>query len=156
MRPIRVTDEEELQRFFYRLSNESIHRRFLAYKRTHPHEEIQKLVDVEFDQSAALVVQEPDGNEVVGVCRYDVDPATRTAEIAFVVRDDWQGRGLGTLLLQRMAEIGRARGLTAFRADVQAMNKPMLMVFYRSGLKVEGQLEGDMYALTLLLGQNVA
>lgn len=76
-----------------------------------------------------------------------MDASSRTAEIAFVVRDDWQGQGLGTLMLQRMAEIGRARGLVAFRASVQAMNKPMLLVFYRSGLRVEGQLEDGVYEL---------
>lgn len=69
LRPLRVTDEEELQSFFYSLSDESIRRRFLAFKKTHPHEEIQKLVDVDFEQSAALVAYEPDGCDVVGMCR---------------------------------------------------------------------------------------
>ena len=87
------------------------------------------------------------GGEIVGVARYDVDPATRMAEIAFVVRDDWQGRGAGTLLLRRMGEIARARGLVGFTADVLASNTPMLMVFYKSGLKIEGELDGAMYAL---------
>ena len=72
--------------------------------------------------------------DLIGMARYDVDPATRLAEIAFVVRDNWQGRGVGTLLMKRMSEIARARGLSGFSADVLARNKAMLMVFQRSGL----------------------
>jgi len=57
VRPARLTDEEHLQDLFYRLSDESSYRRFMAFKRTHPHEEIQKLVDLDYDQNMALVAR---------------------------------------------------------------------------------------------------
>jgi GNAT superfamily N-acetyltransferase len=83
----------------------------------------------------------------VAMARYDVDPATQLADIAFVVRDEWQGRGLGTLLMRRMTEIGRARGLAGFTADVLATNKPMLLVFSKSGSSVRSELKGGVYHL---------
>jgi acyl-CoA hydrolase/GNAT superfamily N-acetyltransferase len=150
VRPLRVSDEETLQDLFYRLSDESRYRRFMGAKRAHPHEEMQRLVDLDLEQNMALVVCSPElapPDEILGMARYDVDPATRLADIAFVVRDDWQGKGIGTLLMRRMSEIARARGLAGFTADVLASNKPMLFIFQQSGLKVSLQREGDTYHL---------
>jgi len=147
IRPVRMTDEDALQRLFYELSDESTYKRFLAHKSVHPHEEIQELVDSDYESSMGLVVCEPERGDIIGMARYDVDPATKLAEIAFVVHDDWQRRGLGTLLLKRMTEIARAKGLTGFRADVLASNKAMLMVFHRSGLELRSRMDGEMYYL---------
>ncbi len=147
VRPVRMTDEDALQRLLYELSDESTYRRFLSHKHQHPHEEMQKLVDLDYDQSMALVACQPDDGAIVGLARYDVDPATQLAEIAFVVRDDWQGHGVGTLLMQRMTAIGRARGVAGFTATVLASNKPMLGVFHHSGLTLESKLDAGVYAL---------
>ena len=64
-----------------------------------------------------------------------------------MVRDDWQGRGLGTRPDARMAEIARARGVAGLSADVLATNKPMLAVFHASGLHVSSRLEAGVYHL---------
>lgn len=150
VRPVRMSDEEALQRLFYDLSDESIHKRFFAFKRVHPHKEMQELVDSDYENNMGLVVCDPETCDIIGMSRYDVDPASRLAEIAFVVRDDWQGRGVGSLLLKRMSEIARAKGLLGFGADVLATNKPMLMVFYHSGLEVQARLEAGVYRLRAL------
>jgi acyl-CoA hydrolase/N-acetylglutamate synthase-like GNAT family acetyltransferase len=148
VRPVRMTDEELLQDLFYRLSDESTYTRFMGYKRAHPHEEMAELVDLDDEESVAVVVcSDGEGRDIVGMARYDVDPAVNLADIAFVVRDDWQGRGVGTVLMKTMAEIARARGLAGFTADVLATNKSMMMVFHRSGLKVNADLEGGAYHL---------
>jgi GNAT superfamily N-acetyltransferase len=157
VRPVRITDEEPLQKIFYTQSDESTYRRFMAHRAVHPHREMQKLVDLDYEQNMALVVtREDQGHErILAMCRFDVDEATRLADIAFVVRDDWQRRGLGTLLMRRMREIARARGLAGFSADVLATNDPMLKVFHRSGLRVRSRLEDGAYHLTLLFGEPV-
>jgi RimJ/RimL family protein N-acetyltransferase len=149
VRPVRVTDEEPLQDLFYRLSDESTYRRFMAFKRIHPHKEMQRLVDLDYEQNMALVVSRSDGGreEILAMSRYDVDPATLLADIAFVVRDDWQKKGLGTLLMRRMSEIARARGLAGFTADVLADNKAMMAIFQKSGLRLRVQLENGAYHL---------
>lgn len=156
IRPVRMTDEEALQRLFYELSDESSYRRFLGHKRFHPHEEMQKLVDTDYENSMALVVCEPERGDIIGMSRYDVVPATGLAEIAFVVRDDWQGRGVGTRLLQRISEIARARGLAGFQADVLASNKPMLMVFHHSGLELHSRLDDSVHHLEAYFHLNPA
>ncbi len=152
LRPARLSDEEALQDLFYRLSDDSTYRRFMAYKNVHPHAEMQALVDWDQDRNMALLATVKEGAEerILAMARYDVDPRTNLADIAFVVRDEWQGRGLGTQLMQRMSEIARARGVSGFTADVLESNKPMLMVFHKSGLEVRSETEGGTRHLTLL------
>jgi acyl-CoA hydrolase/GNAT superfamily N-acetyltransferase len=140
VRPVRMSDELPLQRMLYRLSDESVYRRFFAWKRAHPREEMQAMVDLDYEHAMGLVVHEPDSEEMLALCRYDVDQATRMAEIAFTVRDDWQHRGIGTMLLRRMTDIARARGLSGFKADVLSGNAAMLAVFHKSGLKITSSL----------------
>jgi len=150
VRPVRITDEEPLRDLFYRLSDESTYRRFLFFKRGHPHEEMQKLVDLDYEQNMALVVciAVEDRWDILAMSRYDVDDATRIADIAFAVRDEWQGKGIGSLLMRRMAEIARARGLAGFSADVLASNRPMLAILQNSGLKLELELDAEVYHVT--------
>ena len=147
IRPVRITDEKPLQDLFYRLSDESTYKRFMAFKRTHPHAEMQQLVELDYTQNMALVACLPESDEIVAMARYDVDPASQLAEIAFVVHDDWQSRGIGTLLMNRMKTIARARGLQGFKAYILATNKPMLSVFYKSGLHVQGDLRAGVYEI---------
>jgi GNAT superfamily N-acetyltransferase len=151
VRPVRITDEETLQGMFYRLSDESTYRRFMAFKRVHSHEEMQQLVDLDFEKNVAMLSckMEQDREEIIGMARYDVNPATRLADIAFVVRDEWQGKGVGTLLMRRMSEIARARGLRGFEADVLATNAPMMTVFHKSGLKMHAELKDDCFHVVL-------
>jgi acyl-CoA hydrolase/GNAT superfamily N-acetyltransferase len=151
VRPARLSDEENLQDLFYRLSDESTYRRFMAYKSVHPHSEMQTLVDSDYEHNMAMLatVRDEGGEQILAMARYDVDPATRLADIAFVVRDDWQGRGLGTLLMRRMTEVGMARGLAGFTADVLATNKPMLMILHKCGLETRSELDGETFHITL-------
>jgi RimJ/RimL family protein N-acetyltransferase len=147
LRPARITDERPLQEFFYGLSNESVYKRFLAFKREHPHEEMQQLVDFDYEANLAIVACTLDTEEIVGVIRYDVDPATKLADIAFTVRDEWQGRGVGTLMMKRMKEIAFARGLAGFTADVLSTNAPALAMFHESGVRFRAELNAGVYHL---------
>jgi len=155
LRPARLSDEEALQDLFYRLSDESTYRRFMAYKNVHSHSEMQRLVDSDYEHSMALLATLTKGPEeqILAMARYDVDPGTRLADIAFVVQDQWQGCGLGTLLMKRMGEIAKSRGVAGFTADVLDSNKPMLTVFHKSGLHVRGVTKDGTRHLTLLFDE---
>jgi len=147
IRPVRASDMETLQDMFYRLSDESTYQRFMQFKKSHPNEEMLDLVNLDYSSNMALVVCDENApvTEFVAMARYDVDPATGLADIAFVVRDDWQGKGVGTELMRRMCEIGKARGLKGFTANVLTTNGRMLGVFNKSGLKVRTSMEGGVY-----------
>lgn len=149
VRPARLTDEEPLKDLFYRLSDESTYQRFLGFKKYHPHDEMQKLVDLDYEANMALVIetQAPEP-QIVGMCRFDVDPKDNLADIAFVIKDELHGKGLGTLLMRRMTEIARERGLAGFSADVLTSNTAMLGIFHKSGLHVRTERDGGTYHLT--------
>lgn len=105
VRPIQPTDEGLLQDLFYRSSDQTIYLRFFQNLKSLPHVRAQALIDVDYHDQLALVAvdHEKDREVVVAVGRYYLDPATGYADCAFMVRDDWQDRGIGRYLVTRLA-----------------------------------------------------
>ena len=87
--------------------------------------------------------------QMVAIAHYLKDPRTNFAETAFLVRDDWQGRGIGSRLMLALAEAAQAQGIAGFTADVLADNKKMLQVFHKCGYALKSRLEGSVYSLTI-------
>jgi RimJ/RimL family protein N-acetyltransferase len=113
-----------------------------------------RLVEVDYAQNMAVVIEaEPDDEEstIIGVGRYHTDPATNYAETAYVILDQWQGHGLGTLLLQHLIDIARENGIAGFTAEVLSENQAMRHVFHKSGLEIQSQLHGGVYSLIMNL-----
>jgi GNAT superfamily N-acetyltransferase len=129
LRPIRAADDELLKRGFDRLSPESRYRRFLCPMDALSDQMVGYLTDVDHHDHEAIVALDDESGEGVGVARY-VRHADRpqVAELAVTVADDWQGRGVGTLLVQVLSARARAEGLTAFSALCLATNEDMLEV----------------------------
>ena len=152
IRALRVTDERVLQDLFYRLSDDSTYQRFLCHKAQYSREDVAPLADFSDARNAALVVtSNEDSEELLAVARYDRDPATGYADIAFVVRDEWQGRGIGTALFQRLAQLAVAQGIVGFTADVLVNNTPMLAIFEASGFPTQSRLEAGVRHLEMRL-----
>jgi GNAT superfamily N-acetyltransferase len=138
---LRAVSERDLlliAALFQRMSPESMHHRFFCMKREMTETELRFLAGNGADHVVIAAAQRRGDAEVVlGLGRYVVHadhPAI--AEVAFEVADADQGRGIGTLLLDHLAEIARDRGLTMFQADVEAGNTAMLDVFSQSGFAV--------------------
>jgi GNAT superfamily N-acetyltransferase len=121
LRVIRDDDEARLERLFYRLSPESVYRRFFTLYTTPPCGALQKLVRLDHDTRDAIVAVVDD--EIVGVARYAATGPAE-AEVAVVVEDAWQGRGLGRTLLSCAAALARVHGMKALTATVLAENRP--------------------------------
>ena len=152
MRPIRLTDETKMSHLFYNLSDATVYKRWHHGLKQLPHRDILRLLEVDYTKNMAVVIEaEPDDEEsrIVGVGRYHTDPATNYAETAFVIRDDWQGHGLGTALLQHVIDIARENGVAGFTAEVLGENRGMRHVFHKSGLEIQSQLNGGVYSLTI-------
>jgi acetyltransferase len=101
---------------------------------------------VDHDRRAAIVAAGPDG-ELVGVARYGCSPGGDEAEIALVVEDAWQHRGLGTILLSALLDHAESRGITRFLAYVLADNRRMLGLIGRLGLMTERSLDQGVVTL---------
>jgi RimJ/RimL family protein N-acetyltransferase len=135
MRPIRPDDEPRLVELFHRLSPRTVYQRFFrAYDRL-PDHWYHRFAHVDYRTRLALVAeqQEAGGPLLHAVARYEPGEAGGATEIAIVVEDAWQHRGLGTLLLDALLAAAEARGLRQFTADVLADNRPMLRILSRLG-----------------------
>jgi RimJ/RimL family protein N-acetyltransferase len=142
IRPIDVSDAFRLRRMFGRLSPETVYHRFFAPIPQPRDAMLTHLAGVDHDHREALVATV--GNEVVGVARYEGRPGSDEAEVAVTVEDAWQGRGLGTKLLARLARLGAERGLRAFTAVVMGENTAAVRFLKRLSPGTEVHLDqGD-------------
>ena len=149
IRAIRADDKARLVEHFNRLSAQSVYFRFFRCKKRLTEEELQQFTEVDFARRAGLVATlgQGEAEHIIGVGRYaavDGDVSHR-AEVAFAVADEYHGRGIGTLLLEHLAPIARANGITEFEADVLGENNRMLDVFAHSGFRVERSLEEGVF-----------
>ena len=151
LRPIRPEDEDRLLALFYRLSRHTVYLRFHHVLTNLSREEAARFCTVDYDNSMALVgtVGEGSGEEIIAVGRYARLPRGDAAEVAFVVEDVHQGKGIGTHLLEQLAEIARKKGIRFFEAEVLADNQQMVEVLTGSGFRLDRKLEQDVYRMTL-------
>jgi GNAT superfamily N-acetyltransferase len=133
IRPLAPTDAPDLVRGLQHLSPLSRYRRFLGPHPGFTAKELRYLTDVDHVDHEALAAREPESDEAVGVARYVRIAGTARAEIAVTVDDEWQGRGVGSLLLDRLAARAREAGITRLTGLMFADNKPMLALFSRFG-----------------------
>jgi len=148
-RPVKPTDEPALAELLYSLSAESVRSRFFTSTVRFPHRDMQRVANIDYRNDLAIVgmVPGPGGEEVVAIAQYFLDPKTQEAEVAFVVHDEWQAKGMGTFLLEYLAQIARQRGVRRFFAKVLPTNKAMLAVFHNSGYKVSTAFDGEAYSI---------
>lgn len=149
LRPPAPTDAEGLMAFFAGLTDESLFLRFHGFRRV-DRELVEPLLDPDWDERGALVGSLAAGGadeRVVAVASYCRLPDTETAEMAFVVADAEQGRGIGTRLLEQLAARARAAGVTRFVAEVIASNAAALNVFADAGFELVREREGGVIEL---------
>lgn len=143
LRPVRPEDATGLMHLHSRLSSDTQYLRFFGPKPYLAREEAEYLARVDFTRRFAIVgaVTEDDDERIVAVGRFDI-VEEGVAEPAIVVRDDYQGSGLGTAILERMLEVARGRGVERFAAEVLAENERMLQLLRQAGLDVGDPRDG--------------
>jgi acyl-CoA synthetase (NDP forming)/GNAT superfamily N-acetyltransferase len=157
LRPILPTDADALVRMHESLSDRT---RYFRYFGPHPRispAELERFTVVDHRARVALICLI--GDEIIAVGRYEGlpgdggpggttgTPEPDTAEVAFVARDDHQGRGLGSILLEHLAAAARENGLRRFEAEVLAENHTMVRVFRQAGYQVSRAFEDGVLHL---------
>lgn len=155
-RPIRQDDVERLQAFHGRLSKDAIIYRFFRYMPELSVEDAMRFTHLDYEDRMALVatVGQDDDERIVGVVRYE-RLSHDAAEVAFVVEDHWQGHGISTVLLHRLAYYARRRGIARFVAVTMGTNLAMLDVFRHAGYPATMQFDNAEYAVTLDIRSSV-
>jgi len=150
LRPIRPDDGPELLKLYDKLSNTSLYHRFFVV----PGKDASKadyLAHVDYENQFALVAVL--AGDVVAVARYHRDLARPDhAEVAFTVADALHGKGIGSLLFERLAGIARRHGVAFFDAEVLTDNTGMIRVFEKSGCPMTRRTEGDHFHFEIALG----
>jgi GNAT superfamily N-acetyltransferase/acyl CoA:acetate/3-ketoacid CoA transferase beta subunit len=155
-RPLRTDDERNLRDLFYSHTTETVQRRYGTAMRRLTPRQVEHFMTLDYDRRmtiGAFVASKTaevadDFDRLVAVARYDVDPATRFAECAFVVHDELQNQGLGSRLLRRLIAAAQSRGIEGFTALVSARNGPMMHLFARECSPLESRLEDGQYSLS--------
>ncbi len=150
IRAIRPDDKARLVAHFQRLGQRSVYFRFFGAKKRLTDEELRRFTEPDFVRHVALVatLREGEAEHIIGVGRYIVHNGDSRAEVAFAVADEHQGRGIGTLLLEHLAPLARANGITEFEAEVLGENNQMLEVFAKSGFVVRRACEDGVVHVT--------
>jgi ribosomal protein S18 acetylase RimI-like enzyme len=152
IRSLRREDEADMLAAIERTSAQSLQRRFFVMKRHFSEKERAFFMDVDFKNHVAIVaVAEESGSKVIaGGGRYIVFEPGR-AEMAFVVVDAWQGRGIGSMLMRHLAGIAKGAGLQELTAEVLPENTAMRKVFEKFGFKPAQRRDPQTVHLVLKL-----
>jgi len=151
LRPVKISDEPLLKDFFYSLSDNSMYRRFISVRKDMPHERLQEFTIIDYSREMVIlaVLKQREKEEIVGLGQYGIDAATHTAEVAVVVKDDYQNKGIGTELLSNLTYLAKKQGLLGFTAEVLAENRPMLHLFEKMGFDIETRSAEGVYELNM-------
>ncbi len=151
LRPVKLSDEHLLKDFFYSLSNDSLYRRFISARTDMHHDRLQPFVAIDYTREMVIlaVLEQEEKELIAGVAQYVIDENRHTADVAFVVRDEYQGKGIGRELLTYVTYLARKSGLLGFTAEVLMENRQMLQLFETMGFIIEKRAESGMYELTM-------
>ncbi|MDP3480600.1 MAG: GNAT family N-acetyltransferase [Desulfoprunum sp.] len=151
IRSIQPTDEPSMRDLVYALSRETIYYRFMSSQVSFSHKQIQDFVYVDHRKDVAIVgtVPESHGEDIIAVGRYYLDEKTNRAEVAFIVRDDWQGKRIGSFLFKHLTELAKRNGIAGFTAEVLRDNQRMQTIFNHSGHKIQTRLEEGVYSFVI-------
>ncbi|MCW2832878.1 MAG: CoA-binding domain protein [Nocardioides sp.] len=144
IRPIRPDDAELLVEFYSRVSAESKYYRFFSPMPFLSERDVKRFTHVDYVERVAFVLTVAD--EMIAVGRYDATDDGK-AEVAFLVEDKHQGRGIGQLLLEHLAQAGRERGIDRFVAEVLPDNHAMIHTFRDAGYRVASAYDGGVMEL---------
>ena len=152
VRAIRPEDEPLIEEHHRALSEQSIRMRFFSMVKALSRDSLIRLCHLDYTRAMALVAERKNENgkpEIIGVSRYHMNPPTRSAEFAVIVRDAYQGQGLGQHLMERLIAVARERGVRRLVGSVLRENQRMLALAKDLGFH-EGK-PGDRDAVQVVL-----
>ena len=152
LRPVRINDEPLLKDLFYSLSDKSLYQRFISMRKDIPHENLQKFVVIDYtkDMIILALITEKEKEKIVGMGQYCLDEKTNTAEVAFMVRDDYQNQRIGGELLSYLTYLAKKQGIFGFTAEVLSENYSMLHLFNKMDCDMEKIISREVVELKMM------
>ena len=149
IRPVETGDLEDLARMFRKLSHESTYYRFFSPLPRVPEPTLRRMIDVDHCRCDAVVAV--DGTDIVGIANYDTppQPASREAEVAIVIHDDWQRRGVGQRLMCSLAALAFSRDYDTFLARTLPSNRAAIAFVRKLSPRAVTTFAGGEYEVRL-------
>ena len=156
LRPIRQDDTERWLAFFQRQSQQTKYFRFQRDPGKMGPEDAQRFCTVDYKNTFALVgeVQREQRREIIAIGRYYRLPNKRSARVAFAIEDAYHGKGIGTRLIEWLANAARDNGIAFFEGDVLAENERMMSVLKDYGFHIDSELRGGVYHVTIPIARS--
>ena len=150
-RAIKPSDEEEMRRLFYRFSDQSVYYRYFTPIKTMPHKKMQEYVNVDYRYTMSIVaiIDDAGVEKLIGEARYARAQGDSFADTAFIVDENYQGRGIATYLFNLLICAAREEGIAGFKADVLENNRAMLKVYEKAPYPVKTILSIGAYEVTI-------
>ncbi|MDR3089032.1 MAG: GNAT family N-acetyltransferase [Desulfobulbaceae bacterium] len=150
IRPAKPADERRIQEHYYTLEKDDVLTRFFHEKTSFSHQDVDTVAKIDYlrDLSLIALVGEPGFEKVVAIGEYLLDADNNLAEVAFSTSKDFQGKGLGKLLMAKLSEAARDNGIAGFVAFTAPTNKPMISLFKTLPYKTKTVFEEDMLKLS--------
>jgi acyl-CoA hydrolase/GNAT superfamily N-acetyltransferase len=138
-RPIKASDEDMMRELFYLFSDEAKYLRYFSRVNSMPHRNMQRYVSVDYDKTLSIVgvVETGRTQKIIAEARYSYYENDGSYEMAFIVDETWQGRGIATFLMEYLIEIAGKRGLKTLSATVLYENSKMIKVLKKASVKPE-------------------
>ena len=148
-RLIHPTDMTKMRDLLYKLSEGTVYYRFGWNIKKFTQKQIQNFVYIDHRKEVAIVGTVPGAaeEEIIALSGYYLDEKTNRAEIALVVLDEWQNRGIGTFMLKYLAHIAYENGIRGFTAEIHVTNRKMQAVMHKLSGKVESTLDDRVFSM---------
>jgi acetyltransferase len=158
IRPIRPEDEPRIVRFHETLSERTVYYRYLEMLQLTQrvaHERLTRICFIDYDREIALVAQRENASgfaEIIGVGRLDKTPGTPDAELAVVISDAAQGKGLGSELVRRLIDVAKQEKIRRITAQLLPENAAMRAILEKLGFTVAGKADDPTLSAELEIG----
>jgi RimJ/RimL family protein N-acetyltransferase len=145
-RPVKSVDSRLVQEHFYHLDSRDVRNRFLHPRRSFGRRNISALLEIDYvrDLTIVAVTGEVGFERVIAMGGYYSDPDTNTAEVAFSVLPEWQGRGISSIIQLKLAQAARENGMLGLTAYVSPENEGMIRLFKKLPYRVTTSVEGGV------------
>jgi RimJ/RimL family protein N-acetyltransferase len=150
-RAIKPSDEDEMRRLFYRFSDQSVYYRYFSPIKTMPHKKMQEYanVDYRYTMSIVAIIDESGVEKIIGEARYVRSQGDSFADTAFIIDENYQGKGIASYLFDLLIRTAREEGVSGFKADVLENNQAMLKVYEKAPFPVQTVLSSSVYKITI-------
>lgn len=152
IRPSKASDVEMLQNLFYHMSQQDIYTRFFQRLHSLPISKAQYLCNIDYEKDMAFiaVTGARENEQIVGSSMYALDQSTNLAEVAYMIRPEWQSVGLGRALQSRLAEYARGKGLHGFTAQILTGNIKMISLIKQVSANIKIGIDDGIFEVTAL------